>query len=136
MRRITLAVLALLVLAIPAIAQTNEVCQQTDGQWGVLNGTTGDDAGCITPSEYEQAFSVDNLLSEGIIVSAVPNGDGTVTVEYALGGIGILVADPLERPAAANTNPSSPAFEPDSPSVGEALFGPVLHPGTGGPQEF
>lgn len=105
-----------------ALTASASPCQQTDGQWGQLNGTSNDDAGCITEAEYVEAHSVDNLLSEGVIVSAIPNGDGTVTVEYALGGIGILQADPLERPVAANTNPASPAFEADAPTVREVLF--------------
>jgi hypothetical protein len=110
----TMAALVIVALALPAAA-TN--CTQSDGQAGWLDGTTADDAGCITADEYDQLYSIDNLVDAGVLTDVVDNGDGTATVSYALGGTGILIADPFDRPVAA-----TPELEPDAPTVRQVLF--------------
>ena len=108
-------------------------CTQLDGQQGWLNGTTADDEGCITQSEYEFIYSDENLEQTGVVTDITDNGDGTFSGLMAdpLWGTQTLVTvknDPLDRPVAA-----TPELEPDAPTVREVLFS---HPGSGGPQEF
>jgi len=96
-------------------ANTAEAYNCTDqGQPGWFNGTTDDDAGCITEAEYVQLYSVENLIAEGILDVPVDMGDGTVVIVNPSSEI---IADPLERPVAA-----TPRLEPDAPTVGEILF--------------
>jgi hypothetical protein len=124
MRRAFITAAIVATFALPATAFD---CVQSDGQEGWLNGTTADDAGCITEAEYETTFSVPGLVDAGVLTDVVDNGDGTVS-GIILGAPVTLEADPLDRPVAA-----TPSLEPDAPTVGEVLFG---HPGSGGPQEF
>jgi hypothetical protein len=116
----TVAALAILVIALPAVAFD---CTQSDGELGWLNGTTGDDAGCITESEYAELYSVDGLVDAGALSDVIDNGDGTVTgIDWLTGVAVTIISSPLDRPVAANTNPASPAFEADAPTVREVLF--------------
>jgi hypothetical protein len=113
--------LALLLTAGTALA---EVCTQTDGQVGFYNGTTADDAGCITEAEYAETFSVPGLIDSGVLTDVIDNGDGTVT-GIILGAPVTLIGNPLERPLAA-----TPRLEPDAPTVGD--YWNQLHDLTGG----
>ena len=117
--RLSLLVLAGLLIATSADAATDlgdGVCVQSDGQEGIWTNGNGD--GCLTAAEYQEMFSVDNLLDVGVLTEAADNGDGTMTVSYAVGGgTRSLVADPLERPVSSN-----PEWEPDAPTVREVLF--------------
>lgn len=116
----TVAALVVLVIALPAAAFD---CTQSDGQPGWRNGTTANDAGCITEAEYAELYSVDGLVGAGALTGVVDNGDGTVTGIDSLTGVAItIISSPLDRPVAANTNPASPAFEADAPTVREVLF--------------
>jgi hypothetical protein len=126
---LTVLALALgLILAFSLTAQAYN-CAQADGQVGWLNGTTADDAGCITESEYRSLFSPEGLAEAGVLDGVTDNGDGTVSGMLTANGIVITIkSNPLDRPAAA-----TPRLEPDAPTVGQVLFG---HPGSGGPQEF
>ena len=114
------AVITILLLALPAHA-TEDLgdgrCRQDDGQVGVWNGTTADDDGCVTPAEYEQMFSAENLLAVGVIESYQVNEDGTTTIRYPSGITVDIVSNPLDRPVAA-----TPALEPDAPTVRQVLF--------------
>lgn len=97
-------------------------CVQSDGQAGMMNGTTADDAGCITPDEYEALHSPEGLEDAGVISDVVDNGDGTVsgTSDSWTGSVRItILSDSWARPVAANTNPESPAFETNAPTVRE-----------------
>jgi len=38
----------------------NGACQQTTGEVGLWNGTTADDEGCITPTEYAVMYQSDD----------------------------------------------------------------------------
>ena len=103
-------------------------CIQTDGQPGWFDGTTPDDAGCITQDEYVAMTSPEGLLDSGVIESFTDNGDGTVILNFGVGQT-TVEADPLDRIVSAN-----PELEPDAPTVREFLFSD--HPGNGGPQEY
>ena len=111
MRKV-IATIMLMGLALPAAAIEDPQCQD-DGVVGVLDAA-GD---CITPQEYAEMFSADALFEAGVIVAYIDNGDGTVTVEYAVGGTGVIAADPLDRVVSAN-----PELELDAPTVGEVLY--------------
>lgn len=113
---VTLILLTIALILLNAATAQAFDCIQADGQQGHLNGTTADDAGCITEAEYAELYSVGNLVDTGILTSVVDNGDGTVTA-IAYGGTVTLNADPLERPVAA-----TPRLEPDAPTVREVLF--------------
>jgi len=119
----TLALSLLVTLAFflttPAFATDdlgNGNCRQADGQLGVWNGTSGDDAGCITPEEYAFLYSPQNLVDVGVANSFVDNGDGTATLD--IDGIAVVVEmDPLHRPVAAN-----PTEFATAPTVREVLY--------------
>jgi hypothetical protein len=83
--------------------------QQAPGHY---NGTTADDAGCITETDYAALYSLTALEEAGVFTV---NGDGTVT--FPSGAIGTIESDPFARPVAA-----TPALEPDAPTVREVLF--------------
>lgn len=108
-----IATIMLVGLALPASAIEDQQCRDDDGALGVF-GAAGD---CITPDEYAAMFSADALFEAGVIVAYIDNGDGTVTVEYAIGGTGVIAANPLDRVVS-----SDPALEPDAPTVGEVLY--------------
>lgn len=77
------------------------VCQQSDGQQGMWNGTTADDAGCVTPTEYQTMFSPPGLLEAGVITSWSTAGDGEAVI-VLVSGVSVTVAyDPMDRPLAA-----------------------------------
>jgi len=92
---------------------------QAEGAW---NGSTADDAGCITKAEYEAKFSLTSLEEAGVFVV---NGDGTVT--FPSGVVGEIIANPLDRPVAA-----TPSLEPDAPTVAEWFGWDKVHAVTGG----
>lgn len=108
MRRLLLSAVLVGLFALPAMAYD---CTD-NGAPGWFNGTTNDDAGCITQAEYEVKYSIDNLEEAGVFVD---NGDGTVT--FPSGAVGVIENDPLERPVAA-----TPSLEPDAPTVREVLW--------------
>ena len=88
-------------------------CVQTDGQTGLWDGTTADDAGCITPDEYQELFSLPNLVAAGWLSDFEELEDGIAVVTFAYNGDQTVVeTDPLDRIVAAN-----PELEPDAPSV-------------------
>ncbi len=104
MRKLIMAVLVIaLVIGFGAPAAADECI-------GVLDAA-GD---CITAEGYAEMFSVEALLEAGVIVAYIDNGDGTVTVEYAVGGTGTIAADPLERVVSSSGV--------DGPTVEEVLF--------------
>jgi hypothetical protein len=110
---ITILTLALLLIATTAQAYD---CTDTVGGPGWLNGTTNDDAGCITQVEYEDLFSVDGLVASGVFADPVDNGDGTTTIHNTVTGVDVtIVSKALDRPVDANPTPSSP-------TVAEVLF--------------
>lgn len=111
---IVLTIITLGVLFFASRAQAYD-CDD-NGQPGWLNGTTVDDAGCVTQAEYERLFSIPNLVDVGVLTGVVDNGDGTVTGSI-LGAPVTLEANPLDRPVAA-----TPSLEPDAPTVGEVLY--------------
>lgn len=106
-----------IIMALMLIATTAQAYDCTDqGQPGWYNGTTADDAGCITQAEYELMFSVDSLEDAGVLVSPVDNGNGTTTGSVSLTGVEVtIVSKALDRPVAANPTASSP-------TVREILF--------------
>lgn len=116
---VVLLLLVSVVEASRASAQTIDngdgTCVQTDGQAGLFDGTSADDAGCITPAEYEAFTSVEGLADAGVLADVTDNGDGTVSALVVSTGVVIdLIADPWARPLAA-----TPSLEPDSPTVGD-----------------
>ena len=88
------------------------VCQQTDGQLGMWNGTTADDDGCVTDAEYEQLYSAANLVDAGVIDSYTDNGDGTTTLDFGGDVRSTVETNPLDRTIAVGPEP-----EPDAPTV-------------------
>lgn len=118
-----LAYVAILTLiawvSLPAQGATdlgNGVCEQTDGQQGLWNGTTADDDGCVTPAEYEQMYSAENLKDVGVIEDYTVNDDGTTLLEFGEGISNIVPTNPFDRVIAVN-----PELEPDAPTVREVL---------------
>jgi hypothetical protein len=105
------------------IAQATEfgpdgVCVQDDGQLGRGNGTTSDDAGCITESEYEALYNPPALVDAGVLEDFVENGDGTITGRVVTtGAFATMIWNPLDRPVAATSR-----LEPNAPTVREILF--------------
>ena len=91
-----------LAFAAPALAEDLDDghCVQSDGQVGVSNGSTADNEGCITAEEYQDIYSVANLLEDGVIASP----DEVIT-------------EPLDRIVSSN-----PDWEPDAPTVRHVLF--------------
>ena len=81
------------------------VCEQTDGEIGMWNGTTGDDDGCVTPAEYAVMYSIDNLIAAGVVTDPIDNGDGTTTVT----GLGVrysITTDAAFRSVAFDGDPA------------------------------
>ena len=95
--------------------------QATEGLW---DGSYDTDAGCITPDEYAERFSVDSLAERGIITDVTDLGDGTVSATLRSGVSIVLVGAPLERSAAATDGVDPPR------TVGEAFARPAfgVHP--------
>jgi hypothetical protein len=93
---------------------------------GMWNGTTADDAGCITPAEYSERFAPSALVAAGVIDSYADNGDGTSTLHFGDGIATSVRTEPLERKVSANE-----ALEPEAPTVSEWFYR-ITHAITGG----
>jgi len=85
MKRLQLIViLVILVVPVPAGATVDAgggVCVQTDGQVGLWNGSTADDAGCVTLAEYTATFGVE-VLDDQLVVGPDPEPDAPTVREY------------------------------------------------------
>lgn len=103
-----LLVVALMSMTLSATATEGNHCID-DG----VHGVTVADGSCLTEAEYAATFSVEALLEAGVITSYVDNGDGTATVQYAVGGSGVIAFDPLDRVVSSSG---------DGPTVREVLY--------------
>lgn len=74
----------------------NGHCLQTDGQVGVWNGTTADDEGCITESEYVEMYGTEAL--EQVVAANPAEEPDNPTVEEILFSFTIY-NDPFELAA-------------------------------------
>lgn len=112
--KLVLAITALFALPALAGAATDGTCWDDGAQtWGVYNGTTGDDAGCVTPAEYSAMFSPPGLLEAGVISDWWMVSDTEAVIVYADTGIQVVVEfEPMDRPLAA-----TPVLEPEAPAI-------------------
>lgn len=118
-RTIVLAATTAVLVGSPAFAAVDygdgTCLDETSNTVGVWNGTTGDDAGCVTAAEYEASFSPPGLLAAGVISDYRMISDSEAIIRYAATGVEVVVAySPMDRPLAA-----TPTAEPNAPTVGE-----------------
>ena len=98
--KLALIAVVFMAAALPAFADGG--CTQTDGQQGMWNGTTADDDGCTTPTEYAVMFSPDGLLQAGVIVGYTDAGNGNVTLDFGAGVVNTVKGAALKRVVAAD----------------------------------
>lgn len=57
------------------------VCQEDDGDLGLWNGSSADDAGCVTLEEYTVMFGVE-VLDEQLVAGPDPEPDAPTVRQY------------------------------------------------------